>query len=161
MNSMDRRNFLKIAATGAAAAAAAAVPMAVAVPMAARFSAGAAGRLSFRATTGLPPKPLPAYATQVVEGNINLARGTGLVTTQVFAGHTEGVSDIALPGMSRTIRITSVAQEGVSVRLAGVIDDRSQLTQGENAQVEILIDRALGVVKAPLAGRQVTLKLIQ
>lgn len=159
MNSMDRRNFLKLAGTASAAAAAAAVPIAVAVPLAARLSAGTAGRMSFRATTGLPQKPMPAYATQVVDGNIDLARGTGIVTTQVFAGHTVGVSDIALPGMSRTMRITSVFQEGASLRLAGVIDDRSQLTPGENSQIEILIDRANGVVRAPLAGRVVTLTL--
>ena len=153
MKSIDRRNFLKLAAAGSAAAAAAALPGAAAL------SAHGARRLSVRATAGLPAKPLPAFATQVLEGTVDLTRGNGVLTTQVFAGHAEGVSDIALPGMSRVIRITGAVRQGQMTRLTGVIDDRSGLTRGESAQVEILVNHAAGFVSAPFAGHQVTLDL--
>jgi TAT (twin-arginine translocation) pathway-exported protein len=155
MKSMDRRTFLKLAGAGSAAAAVAAIPAAGAL------SLTGAGRLSFRATAGLPAKPLPAYATQVVEGNIELGRGTGSVTSQVFAGHTEGISDIALPGLSRVIRITDVQRQGVVMRLSGVVDDRSSLQRGESAKVEVVVDWAHGTVVAPLAGSRVTLNLVR
>ncbi len=120
----------------------------------------AGGRFTFKATAGLPAKPLPAYATQVVEGTVDLNRGTGVVTSQIFAGHSEGISDIAFPGLSRVVRITGAHQEGATTRLTGVIDDRSSLSRGESEQVEILVDRARGVVRVPLAGSQVTLNLL-
>ena len=150
MKSMDRRTFLKLAGASSAAAAVTALPVAAIM---------SAGRLSFRATGGLPARPLPAYATQVVEGTIDLDRRRGAVTSQVFAGHADGVSDIALPGLSRVFRITDVTRLGGQIRLTGVIDDRSALIQGENPTVEILIDRAAGLVRAPFAGNQVTLSL--
>lgn len=154
MKSIDRRTFIKLAGLGSAAAAV------VSLPAAAVQSIRGSGRLAFKATAGLPATPLPAYATQVVEGNVDLNKGIGIVTSQVFAGHTEGVSNIALPGLSRVIRITGAQEDGAATRLTGTIDDRSSLSRGESAQVEILVDRARGIVKAPLAGTQVTLNLL-
>jgi hypothetical protein len=155
MKSMDRRTFLKLAGAGSAAAAVAAIPAAGAL------SLSRAGHLTFRATAGLPAKPLPAYATQVVEGNVDLSRGTGVVISQVFAGHTDGVSDIALPGLSRVIRITGVQRQGAVMRLSGVIDERSSLQRGEAAKVEVVVDRGSGTVVAPLGGSRVTLNLVR
>jgi TAT (twin-arginine translocation) pathway signal sequence len=155
MKSMDRRTFLKLAGVGSAAAAAATIPVASAL------SLKAADRLTFRATAGLPARPLPAYATQIVEGNVDLGRGSGVITSQVFAGHTDGISDIALPGLSRVMRITGVTRQGPTTRLTGVIDDRSLLQRGESSKVEIVVDSRRRTVVAPLAGSQVTLSLVQ
>ena len=154
MKPIDRRTFIKLAGLGSAAAAVANLPAAVVQ------SVKGSGRLAFKASAGLPAKPLPAYATQVVEGTVDLNRGIGVVTSQVFAGHAEGVSNIALPGLSRVIRITDAHQQGATTRLTGVIDDRSSLSRGESGRVEILVDRARGLVIAPLAGSQVTLNLL-
>lgn len=153
MKAMDRRTFLKLAGAGSAVAATAALPVA------ALSFKESGSRLSFKATAGLPARPLPAYATNVVEGNVDLTRGSGIITSQVFAGHTEGVSDIALPGTSRVIRVIDAVQDGGTTRLTGVIDDRSTLMNGERARVEIVIDQARGVVWAPFIGRQIELNL--
>jgi hypothetical protein len=58
------------------------------------------------------------------------------------------------------IRITSAHQDGATTQLRGVIDDRSSLSRGESSQVEILFDRARGIVRMPLAGTEVTLNLL-
>ena len=151
MKSINRRTFLKLAGAGSAAAAA--------LPVAVGLSTLGSDRLTFKATAGLPSKPLPAYATQIIAGTVDMRQGTGVVTSQVFAGHTEGVSDIALPGLSRVIRVTGAVPHGGKVRLSGVIDDRSTLIKGESSQVEIHIDRAGGIVTAPFMGNNVVMKL--
>lgn len=152
MNRVDRRTFLKLAGSGSVAVAAAAVSgSAVLLPPASRY-------LSFRASTGLPAKPLPSMVTKIVDGRVDLTSGTGIVNSRVLAGYPEP-SQIALPGLSRLIRVTSATQEGGLVRLTGVVDDRSQLQPREAPEVQITIDRARGIVIAPLAGHDVTLTL--
>ncbi len=153
MNQMNRRTFLKLTGTGSAAAVAAVVPGAGLLEVA------SANRLSFRATAGLPARPLPAYATKVLEGSVDLEHGTGIVTSRVLAGHPGANSEIALPGLSRVLRVTSATRRGSEWHLAGLVEDRSQLRPGENPQVEIVIDRNRGIVRAPLAGQEVMLRL--
>jgi hypothetical protein len=153
MSKLDRKGFLKAAGLGSiAAAGAAGVPFA-------RQSAGRSKGMTFRATAGLPKAPLPGYATHVVEGSIDLTHGNGLITTRVLAGAPETTSTIGLPGLSRLIRVTRVTQDGPRVRLNGVIEDRSQLVRGESPDVEVLIDRDLGKVRAPFLGRPTELQL--
>jgi hypothetical protein len=154
MKEMDRRGFLKLAGTGSAVAAAA-----VAMPLIRSSAASDKGILRFSASLGLPVRPLPSYATQVVEGTIDLALGSGLVTSRVLAGHPEATSDIGLPGLARVIRIIGATADGARVRLRGLIEDRSQLRPGESPQVEIIVDKARGLVLAPFLGRQVELRL--
>jgi len=132
MEQMDRSTFMKLAGAGSVAAA---------VPMAGKLAAQDDSRLQFKALGGLPKAPLPSYATHVVEGTVDLTTGTGIVTTRVLAGHPGGTSGVGLPGLARIIRIDRVVAERDEYRLAGVIDRKN------------------GVVRAPFAGRQVSLPL--
>ncbi len=152
MKRVDRRTFLKLAGSGSVVAAAAAMGgSAMLPPQTERY-------LTFRATAGLPAKPLPSMVTKIVEGNIDMESGTGIVSSRVLAGYPVP-SQIALPGLTRLIRITGATQEGGFVRLTGVVDDRSQLQRGESPILEILVDRKLGTVTAPLAGHNVILTI--
>jgi hypothetical protein len=153
MNRMDRRSFLKLAGAGSAAAVVGSVPAAGAL------TAGRARLVQFRAAAGLPQPPLPIYATHIVEGSVDLASGRGVATSRVVAGHPDGSGDIGLPGLSRVIRITAIHGGAGGLRLYGQIDDRSQLRAGESAQVEMLLNRAKGVLSAPFVGRQIELRL--
>ena len=159
MNQLDRRGFLKLAGTGSAAMAAASLPGSGLLPAGAVALSGAAAAtvLTFRATAGLPESPA-SMATRIVEGHVDLAAGTGTVTSRVLAGHPDP-SQIALPGLTRLIRINSVAEEGAVVRLQGVVDDRSQLLAGESPHVEVVINRQAGTLVAPVAGHRGTLTL--
>ena len=152
MKRVDRRTFLKLAGSGSVAVAAAAVSgSAMLLPLTSR-------QLTFRASTGLPARPLPSMVTKIVEGHVDLTSGTGIVNSRVLVGYPQP-SQIALPGLSRLIRITAATQQGGMVRLTGVVDDRSQLQPGESSTFQITIDRVRGLVTAPLAGHNVTLTL--
>jgi len=154
MEKMDRKNFVKVAGAGSAAAAAAA-----GVPFAAQLVRKEGDTLTFSAKGGLPQEKLPSYATQLVEGTVNLASGTGTVTSRIVAGHPGEGSLIGLPGLSRVFRITKVEARGERYRLGGVVEDRSTLSRGESANVEIVVDRKKGIVEAPLAGHKVSLPI--
>ena len=112
-----------------------------------------------RPAVGLPQPPLPSYATQVVEGTVDLAKESGLVTSRVLAGHPGATSHIGLPGLARVIRVIGINAQGERLRLQGVIEDRSQLRPGESPQVEIVVDQKRGLLYAPFLGRQLELKL--
>jgi len=155
MDQLDRKSFLKVAGVGSVTAAGV-----TGFPFARHFGDTSDG-LTFRATVGLPKAPLPSYATQIVEGTIDLARGSGLVTSRVLAGHPEATSSIGLPGLARVIRVTAVEAQGQRLRLSGLIEDRSQLRRGESPKVEILVDHKRGVVHAPFLGHQIELKLAE
>src|SRR6202158_6088899 len=150
MKRLDRRTFLKLAGGGSVVAAAAAVGgSALLLPKTSRYPPS-------RASTGLPAKPMAAMATKIVEGTVDLTAGTGIVTTRVLAGYPVP-SQIALPGLTRLIRVTAATQEGALVQLTGVVDDRSQLQPGESPAFQITIDRVRGLVTARPAGQTVTL----
>ena len=162
---VNRRGFLKLAGMGGAAVAAVGgMRLAGSSALAGRAARAKvapteSATLQFRAMGALPKAPLPSYATHVVEGTVDLTTGTGIVTTRVLAGHPGGTSGVGLPGLARIIRIDRVVAERDEYRLAGVIEDRSQLRRGEAAEVEIVVDRKNGVVRAPFAGGQVSLPL--
>ncbi len=153
MEQMNRRSLFKLAGVGTALAAG------VTVPMLAQATVNRSDVLQFRATLGLPEPPLPSYATYVVEGSLDLASGTGLVASRVVAGHPGALSEVGLPGLGRIVNVTGVDSDGSQLTVRGLIEDRSQLQPGENHQVELVIDRARGVLQAPFGSRSVVLKL--
>jgi hypothetical protein len=155
MEKMSRRNFVKLAGAGSAVAAASAAG----VPLAAHALSKRSGVLRFSATGGLPKKPLPSYATHVVDGSVDLTTGTGLVNSRVLAGHPGEPSMIGLPGLSRIYRITDVVADGPIFRLHGIVEDRSQLRRGESTKVEILVDQHKKLVHVPFSGNPSTLSL--
>jgi hypothetical protein len=155
MNPVDRRNFLKLAAKGSALAAAAAV-----LPLSGVLQWTSQGALKFRAVTGLPRNPLPTYASFVVEGTVDLDRGTGIVTKSLYAGAPQAMSNILFPGTARTIRVTSVDRSANLVRLQGVVDVQDALTARENRKVTIVIDTSQKVAHADFLGTAVVLQVV-
>jgi hypothetical protein len=155
MDKLNRRKFLQVAGASTAVAAGVAVPSAGLLA----GNATQGSTVTFRAVAGLPARPLPSYASYVVEGHVDLAHGSGVMTKMVFAGSPETISTIALPGMSRIARITSVKELGDTLRITGMVDDRSQLQRGENPEFSIIIDRTSGNVQAVFFGKEVTLLL--
>jgi hypothetical protein len=149
MQQMKRRRLFKLAGLSTAVLAAVGVPSLARSPEAFRF----------RATLGLPERPLPSYATYVVEGALDVAQQTGIVTTRVLAGHPGADSEIGLPGLARIVKVTRVRQQGTQLTINGLIEERSQLQAGESHQVELVVDRARGTVQAPFAGRSVAMTL--
>jgi len=155
MNPVDRRNFLKLAAKGSALAAAAAV-----LPLSGVLEWTSQGTLKFRAVTGLPRNPLPTYASFVVEGTVDLDRGTGIVTKSLYAGAPQAMSNILFPGTARTIRVTSVDRSANLMRLQGVVDVQDALTARENRNVTIVIDTSQKVAHADFLGTAVVLQVL-
>jgi hypothetical protein len=150
MKQIDRRKFLGIVGAGSAAAAVAATPGAAAL-----MGRSGATSLNFHAEKAMPESPLSAYATAVVDGNIDLALGTGMITTRVLAGHAG--SGIALPSLTRLVRVTRAVAVGNEVHMDGVVEDRSQLARGESAEVTIVLDRGRNELRTILAGSPLTL----
>src|SRR5260370_12595576 len=95
--------------------------------------------LKFRAVAGLPRNPLPTYATFVIEGTVDLDRGTGIVTKSLYAGAPQAMSNILFPGTARTIRVTTVDRSANHVRLGAVVDAGAALTAPETRNVPIVL----------------------
>ena len=157
MPSMDRRKFLGVAAAGSAAVSAAG--LAAAAPAAASPTQGP-GILHFRAETGLPGRPWPAYATAIAEGSVDLRSGAGFVATRVLAGQPGSRANIGLPGTARLVRITKAATAGRTLRLQGVVEDRSTLANGESAGKNFVLDQANKQLRTVIAGTEMVLTLL-
>src|SRR5713226_1350152 len=139
MTEISRRKFLKMLSAGTGIMAAG-VLIPGGVLTSGRVIQASKNKLKFRAVGGLPQGVFPSYASYVIEGTIDLRTHSGVATKNVFAGPPEAMSSIALPGLSRTIRITQVEDSGSVLRLRGVVDDRSQLRAGENPNIDITVD---------------------
>jgi len=153
MQPVERRKFLKMAAAGSALAAAAALPLAGILEW------SGANRLKFRAAVGMPHNPLPAYASFVVEGNLDLAGGTGTVRKSLYAGAPNAMSNILFPGTERIIRVNFVQHSGDTMRIAGTIDESQALGPRESRNVAITIDRRAGLARADFLGREMLLQV--
>ncbi len=158
MKKLNRRTFLTVAGTGTAAAATGAVVTSASL-LTGQTKAEKSGTLTFRAIAGLPSLALPAYASYIVEGHVNLATNTGVITKTLFAGDPKGTSRIAFPGQSRIMSVTSVEDLGGMFRIRGMVNDRSLLQIGESPTFDILIDPAQRTARTSLAGSELVMSL--
>ena len=154
MDKISRRDFLKIVGGGSVALAGGAMLANIGLP-----GQVAKDALTFRAVAGLPSMPLPSYASYVVEGGVNLATKTGVVTRTVFAGAPDATSNLALPGLTRNLRITDVSSLGGIVRITAEVADPSILLKGETSTTTITIDRSSGTARTDFLGRDIELQL--
>ncbi len=161
MKGINRRQFLQLAGAGSLAAATAGATAAIPVlPTAPRLTpTSKQGTFTFRAVASLPSKPLPSYASYVLEGHVDLRTHSGIMMKTVFAGHPGAMSTVALPGLSRIIRITDVQELGGTFHILGVVDDRSQLQRGESRSFDLLIDPAQGLARTSSLGSPMLLQL--
>src|SRR5207253_2616301 len=106
-----------------------------------------------------PPEPMPSYASYVVEGHVDLATQSGVITKKVFAGAPQAMSTIAFPGLSQIVRVTEVNDMKDTLHIKGLVDDRSQLQKGESPEFEMHIDPNRQQVQATFFGSKVVLQL--
>ncbi|HXX79174.1 MAG TPA: twin-arginine translocation signal domain-containing protein, partial [Ktedonobacteraceae bacterium] len=86
MNSLSRRQFLLLLGAGAVMVGGGA---ALTIRQIAANAQGNA--LKFKAISALPAKPMPGYASYVIDGQVNL-NNTGTITKNVFAGPPEEIT---------------------------------------------------------------------
>ena len=155
MDKIERRKFLKVTGAGVAGAAA----LSALGPLATLVASLKDGVLDFRAVTGLPSGPLPAYASYVLEGRVNLRKKSGVMSRSLVAGAPQAMSTIAFPGVARSATVTSVRVTDRVVRITGRIDNPAQLLKGESPVAEITLDRSKGLAWAQFFGSDVTMRL--
>ena len=145
MEDISRRKFLKLVGVGSGA-----IAVGTMLPSSGLLKSSTPGSFSFRAVGGLPSGgPIPAYASYVLEGHVNVAAKSGMITRTVYAGPPETKGTITWPGLSRTYRVTNVKDMGGYLQIRGEILDRSQLRVGESQVVDVRVDRERGVSHAP------------
>jgi len=171
MEDLNRRKFLKLVGVGSGAIAVGAVVPKMGLAgvgakglsgLGAKGLSGSGGKelFAFRAVGGLPSGNLPSFASYVLEGHVNPITLSGVVTRTVYAGPPEAMSQIAIPGLTRVVRVDGLRDVGGLLHVRGVTDDHSQLREGESPTMEFRIDRAAGVAHAPFFGTLVPLRLV-
>ena len=153
MSKTSRRRFLKMAGIGTAVAAGAAIPP-IAKTLGERDET-----ITVHAIGGVPAAPLPSYASYVLQGYVDPARKNGMLTRTVMAGAPDGMSDIALPGLSQTLRVTGVAVQDGVLAVHSLVADRSQLLPSESDEIDIWIDRATRSVRVRSGTNEIKLQL--
>lgn len=155
MNKLNRRKFIALAGAGSAVAATGG-----ALTLAGHsLGQTKSDTLAFRAVAGLPSRFMPAYASYVIEGHVNLSTRSGVVTKTLFAGDPEEMSRITFPGQSRIVRVTDVQDLGGTYRITGLIDDRSQLQRGESSDFALLLDPSQGIARISYYGSDLLMTL--
>ena len=152
MNSLSRRQFLLLLGAGAVMVGGGA---ALTIRQIAANAQGNA--LKFKAISALPAKPMPGYASYVIDGQVNL-NNTGTITKNVFAGPPEEITTIAL--LTRNVRVTGVQEQGSKWLITGVVKDQRQLQPGEETTFSILLDPAQNVAKSTFFGSPIQLTLL-
>jgi hypothetical protein len=153
MGQVERREFLKMAGGSALAIAA------TALPLAGILEWSGPNRLKFRAAVGMPSNPLPAYASYVVEGNLDLVQGKGTVRKSLYFGAPDAMSNILFPGAERLIQVTALQRSGGTIKIAGVVDDSATLGPQESRNASIVIDLTRKTAQAEFLGRTMLLRL--
>jgi hypothetical protein len=158
MKSIQRREFLKVAGAGAAAVVGTAATGSVVELL---FSGGER-RLRFTATVGLPRPPLPAYASYVVKGDVDLRARTGILTSDLFAGAPGAMSGRAFPGLSRQIQLNAVREAGDgTIYVSGDVQAPFDALPGENSRIQLALIRANGTAEASFFGHPVEMQLVE
>jgi hypothetical protein len=153
MTDLNRREFIKIAGAGTAAVATGGLG---AFRLLRATNTG--DTVTFRAVTGIPHAPLPAYGSYMLEGTVDLAAKTGTVRRTILAGPPESMSSVIFDELTRDMRVTGVSGTTDSFTLQTEVDE-ADLAPGESRSVRIHVDRAAGQVLAPLLANGEVLKL--
>lgn len=152
MNSLSRRQFLFFMGAGV-------VMLGSGAALTVRqLTANAQGNtLKFKAITALPAKPMPGYASYVIDGQVNLNNNTGAITKNVFAGPPEVITSIAL--LTRNVRVTGVQRQGNNWHITGVVNNQSQIQAGEETTFSIVLDPTRNVAQSTFFGSPIQLTL--
>jgi TAT (twin-arginine translocation) pathway signal sequence len=153
MKTMHRRDFLKMAGAGTAV-----VVAGVAMPAAGFFGWNGKNILRFRAVSGLPNRPLPAYASYVIEGQVNIRERTGTLAKSLYAGAPDAMSGVVFPGTTRTVKVTNVKKTIDGLMISGRVNEMP-LLRGESPEFSIMVDQANGMAQGNFLGSKVVMKL--
>jgi hypothetical protein len=152
MQTFSRRRFLALIGAGTVAVAGGA-----AITLHQLGSNGSGSTLSFHAVTGLPAKPFPPYASYVISGQIHPGNGSGTITKYVYAGSPDRITSIPL--LTRNVRVTGVQQQGSAWHITGVVNDLTQLQQGEDTAFDIRLDASHNLAQSTFFGSPIQLAL--
>jgi len=152
MQTFSRRRFLALIGAGAVAVAGGA-----AITLHQLVGNGSGDTLNFQAVTGLPAKPLPPYASYVIRGQVHSGNGTGTITKYVYAGSPDRITSIPL--LTRDVHVTGVQQQGSTWHITGVVNDSTQLQQGEDTAFDIRLDTSHNVAQSTFFGSPIQLVL--
>ena len=151
MDTFSRRRFLMLVGAGIVVAAGG-----TALAVRQLTSNGQGSMLNFQAITGLPAKPLPSYASYVIDGQVNLQSDTGTITKAVYAGPPDEATTIVL--LSRTVQVKSAQRQGNAWHITGVVSDPS-LQPGEETAFDILLDPSHKSAQSTFFGSSIQLAL--
>ena len=155
MPALSRRNFLALTGAGIVAVAAGGITLVRNLT-----GAGQGNTLDFQDVTGLPAKPLPSYASYVIGGQVNTSNGTGTITKYVYAGPPEKITTIPL--WTRSVRVTTVRQQGSAWHITGVVDTAGnppQLQKGEDPSFDLLLDSSRSLAHTTFFGSPIQLQI--
>jgi len=154
MQALNRRTLLTLAGGAAAVVAGTSIGL---VPHG--LATEASEPFTFRAVAGLPVKPLPSYASLILEGTIDLTQRNGTIRQEVRAGGPQTPSTIAFPGMSRLIQVVDVQETGGLFQIRGRITDPIIGNPEESREISIQVDRAHGEVRTQFVSTPVVMQL--
>ncbi len=152
MDSLSRRQFLLLLGAGV-------VMVGGGAALTVRqLTANAQGNaLKFKAITALPAKPMPGYASYVIEGRVNLNNNTGAITKNVFAGPPDEITNISM--LTRNVRVTGAQQKGSKWLITGVVEKQTEIQPGEETTFSILLDPAQNAAQSTFFGSPIQLAL--